>query len=141
MYGEVGSSTGDFRYLLVVAKDGSRVVSVIDRRPPPLSQEDRVSRVTTLLQDAAGEGWAFYADNDVDARAQAAVLGEYWLKVKCVRCDETAERCVEAGVVTTPAWKTGSALVKGVKSLDELEKLVQPLAQAKEGGGKKGLFW
>lgn len=134
VYAEVHSTTGDFRYLLVVSKDGSRVVSVVDRRPPPMSVEDRTSRVTSLLQDA---GWGFYADNEVDVRQQSGVLGEYWLKVKCIRCDETPERCVEDGMAThVPGWRTTAGPSKGLKPLDELERMVQPIAKEKAGGRK-----
>lgn len=137
VYAEVNSATGDYRYLLVVAKDGSRVVSVVDRRPPPMSEEDRVSRVTSLLQDA---GWAFYADTEIDAKEQSRVLGDYWLKVKCVRCDEAPDRCVEAGISGHwSGWKTSAGLQPGIKRLDDLEKMVQPLGKDK-GGAKKGFF-
>jgi hypothetical protein len=140
VYAEVHSSTSDFRYLLVVAKDGSRVVSVTDRRPPQMSREERLSRATSLIQDA---GWTLFVDNDVDLGAQQRVLGDYWLKVKCVRCQDNQERCTEAGVPagSCPAWQTGSGsgapLTKGVQTLDSLEKMVLPLVRPKE----KGFFW
>jgi hypothetical protein len=134
VYAEVATGSSEFRYLLVVAKDGSSVVSVVDRRPPPLTVEERQARVTTLVADA---GWAFYTDNDIDARDQAKPLGNYWLKVTCVRCDAAPARCEAAGVTSTPAWKTAAAVVPGVKDLAALEKLVVPLAREKEGKGKK----
>lgn len=165
VFAEVSESTGEFRYLIVVAKDGSRVFSIIDRRPPLMSLEDRQARVSTFLQDSA---WTFYADNDVDVQQQSSVLGDYWLKVKCIRCDQNPSRCEEVGMLgNTPSWLTfpvgsgatliGSALakigvgnayiggpVKGVKELAELEDMIRPLAADKEakeaelvGSGKK----
>lgn len=153
VFAEVAESTGEFRYLIVVAKDGSRVFSIIDRRPPVMNMDDRQARVSTLLQDA---GWTFYADNDVDVQQQSSVLGDYWLKVRCIRCDQNPSRCEEVGMVgNTPSWLTfpvgsgatliGSTLAKigvgnayiggpskGVKELVELEDMVRPLAMDKE---------
>lgn len=129
VYAEVKANTYDFRYLIVVARDGSRVISVVDNRPSEMTLEDRQSRVSSLLQDAK---WTFYADNDLDAREQAKVLGDYWLKVKCVRCDEAPQRCDADGVTSKPSWKTDSGLAKGVKNLDELEVMVRDLAAGKK---------
>lgn len=137
VYAEVEEGSHDFRYVLVVSKDGSRVVSVVDRRPPRMTKEDRMSRVTSLIQDA---GWAFYTDNDIDEKEQSKVLADYWLKVKCVRCDAQPGRCEGDGVTTTPAWKTSSGVQKGLRDLAELERMVQPLQREKDGKGKKGWF-
>jgi hypothetical protein len=134
VYAEVKAQTYDFRYLLVVARDGSRVISIIDHRPPEMSVEDRMSRVTSLLQDAK---WTFYADNDLDAREQAKALGDYWLKVRCVRCDEAPQRCDADGVITKPGWKTDAGFVKGVKGLEELEVMVRDVATGKS----KSSWW
>jgi len=144
VYAEVASGTGDFRYLIVVSKDGSRVVSVVDRRPPLMTRDERAARVSTLL---AGAAWAFYSDNDFDAREQARALGDYWLKVPHVRCDADggAARCADAGVGAggAPAWRLGAApgapLSKGVKTLDDLERLVLPLANPPKKSGLLGL--
>jgi hypothetical protein len=141
VFAEVSSQTSEFRYLIVVSKDGGRVVTVVDRRPPALSTEERQSRITSLIQQH-GEGWAFFADNEIDVREQSRALGEYWAKVRCVRCDEAPLRCAEAGVEGTPAWRAEKgAVVKGLKNLAELEKMVQPLAREAEGKNKKGWLW
>ena len=130
VWAETSTATGDFRYLIVATRDGGKVISIVDRRPPLLTREERQARVSSLLQDA---GWAFFADNEVDVREQAAALGDYWLKVKVVG---ERERLAEKGVVGC-AWLTEKGeLLKGVKELAELEKEVQRLA----GGGKKGLL-
>lgn len=134
VYAEVKEGSYDFRYLILVAKDGSKVISVIDHRPPPMSVSDRQSRVTSLIQDA---GWVYYSDNEVDTAAQRDVLADYWLKVKCVRCDENPARCEEAGVTSKPVWGTGGkSFTKGPLDLAGLERLVQPLVKEK----KKGWF-
>jgi hypothetical protein len=135
VYAEVKAGTYDFRYLIVVSKDGQKVISITDHRPPPLSLADRQSRVTSLLQDA---NWAFYADNEVDVAQQREVLGDYWLKVKCVRCDENPAKCDEAGVLSKPSWETNAGFQKGPLDLASLEKMVQPLARGE--GKKKGWF-
>ena len=138
VFAEVAASTYDFRYLLVVAKDGSRTVSIIDRRPMPLTTEERQSRITTLLQES---DYTFYTDNDIDYKEQSKYLNNYWLKVKCIRCDEQPLRCEEAGITTTPVWKINNQQQsKGIKNLEELEKLVIPLQREKDGKNKKGWF-
>jgi len=106
VWAEVRGGTYDFRYLIVLAKDRSRVWSVVDHRPPEPTLEESQAAVTTLLQDA---GWSFYADSDAEAREQGAELGDYWLKVKAVRCDLDAARCERDGVARRPAWSTGPA--------------------------------
>ena len=120
VWAEVRKGSYDFRYLVVLAKDRSRVWSVVDLRRPEPTEEERQARVTSALQDAK---WAFYVDADVDVKSQAAQLGEYWLKVKCVRCDDNPAACEEAGVASRPAWKTNKGdVIKGVMSVRELEK-------------------
>lgn len=113
-----------------MSRDGSKVISVTDRRPAEMSQSERQARVTTLLQDA---GWSFIADNEVDLREQARALGDYWLKVKSTG---DADRAQAAGV-TGAAWLTETGeLIKGTKELVELEKMTQRLARGK--GAAKG---
>jgi len=130
VWAEMCSSTGEFRYLIVVTRDGSKVISIVDRRPPELSREERQARVSSLLQDA---GWAFMYDSDVDGSEQGLALGDYWLKVKTVR---DPERMAAAGVIGC-GWVTETGEVfKGVKDFDNLEKMVQRLAR----GEKPGLF-
>jgi len=128
VFAEVAASTHEFRYLIVATKDGQRIISIIDRRPPLMTEEERLGRVTGLIQDA---GWEYYADTDRDVQDQASVLGDFWLKVKCIRCDQEPEKCTANGVPITvgslPVWKT-TTLVKGAKRLEDLEKLVIPLA-------------
>lgn len=128
VFAEVAASTHEFRYLIVATKDGQRIISIIDRRPPLMTEEERLGRVTGLIQDA---GWHYYADTDADVRDQANILGDFWLKVKCIRCDQEPEKCTANGVPITvgslPVWKT-TTLVKGAKRLEELEKMVIPLA-------------
>jgi hypothetical protein len=129
VWAEVASSTGEFRYLIVANRDLSKVISIVDRRPPLMTREERQARVTSLVQDA---GWAFFADNEVDAREQARALGDYWLKVKVVT---DADRVVERGVVGC-AWVTEQGeVVKGLKDLAELERMVQRLARKKGAAG------
>ena len=93
VWAEVSSATGDFRYLIVGTRDGGKVISIVDRRPPLMTREERQARVSSLLQDA---GWAFFADNEVDVREQGGALGDYWLKCKVVT---EAERVAEKGGV------------------------------------------
>ena len=135
MYAEVSSSTGEFRYLIVVLRDGSKVISITDRRPPVLTTEERQARVSTLLQDA---GWVFLCDNEVDARQQGKVLGDYWLKVKAV-VDGARLQGVSA-LSGSCGWVSSSGEVvaggKGLKELAELESMVVPLAR----GDKPGFF-
>lgn len=109
-------SSNDFRYLIVLAKDRSRVWSVVDHRPPERSIHERQASVTTLLQDA---GWTFYADNEVDMSEQASQLGDYWLKVKTVRCDLDRDKCEKEGITAAvrPAWTMGLAPSPGLWSL------------------------
>jgi hypothetical protein len=134
VWAEVRKGTHDLRYLIVMAKDRTRVWSVLDSRRPEPTREERLARLTSALQDAK---WAFFADNDVDVRAQADKLGEYWLKVKCVRCDESPAACEEAGVSSRPAWRTHKGeVLKGVKGLKELEAAAGPLLF-----GKKAWWW
>lgn len=143
VFAEVASGTGEFRYLLVVSRDfaaGGKVISIVDRRPPRMTREERQARVSSLLQDA---GWAFVADNEVDAREQARVLGDYWLKVKAVT---DAERVAASGVAGA-AWlaPSGEPVGKGVKDLAELERMTQRLARdalraARGSGGVLGFL-
>ena len=129
VWAEVASATGEFRYLIVASRDLGKVISIVDRRPPLMTREERQARVTSLVQDA---GWSFLADNEVDVREQARALGDYWLKVKVVT---DAERVGEKGVVGC-AWVTETGeVVKGLKDLAELERMVQRLARKKGGGG------
>jgi hypothetical protein len=129
VWAEVRQGTYDFRYLIVLLKDKSRVWSVIDNRRPDLTVEERQARLTTLIQDA---GWQFYADGETDVYEQSRELGDYWLKVKCIRCDQDPTRCDEAGITAKPAWKTHSgAVIKGAKSLKELEGMSKDLAKQK----------
>lgn len=132
-WAEVKQGTYDFRYLIVMAKDKSRVWSVIDNRRAPPTGDERASRLTSVL---AEHGWTFFADSESDIRAQAESLGpsEYFSKVKCVRCDATPALCDEAGVLTRPAWRAHAGLkeaaatngvLKGVRSLAELEELTR----------------
>lgn len=130
VWAEVRSGTYDYRYLIVLMNDNSRVWSVVDNRRPEPTEEERQARVTTLLQDA---GWAFYADSELDVKEQAAALGDYWLKVKHVRCHEDPTRCEEAGATVKPSWSTAAGFNKGVKDLHELEIMTKPLRKAAEG--------
>lgn len=130
VWAEVRAGTYDFRYLIVLANDQSRVWSVVDHRRPDPTEEERQARVTTLLQDAA---WAFYADSELDMREQSAVLGDYWLKVKHVKCYEDAARCDEEHITTKPGWQAGAAFHKGIQSLRDLELMTKPLRKAAEG--------
>jgi hypothetical protein len=133
VYAEVAPGTGEFRYLIIVTRDGSKVISIVDRRPAAMTREERQARVTTLLQDA---GWAFLSDNEVDTREQAAALGDYWLKVRAVG---DADRVAAEGVAGA-AWKTDRGeLLKGVKDLAELERATLRLAKEKREG--KGWTW
>jgi hypothetical protein len=113
VWAELRAGTSDFRYLIVMSKDHSRVWSVVDHRPPERTLSERQAAVTTLLQDA---GWAFWADNEVDMAEQARQLGDYWLKVRTVRCDLDKERCEKEVVTGTPAWSTGPAASPSVLS-------------------------
>ena len=125
VYAEVATTTGEYRYLIVVSRDGTKVISIVDRRPAEMNKEERQARVSTLLQDAK---WDFIADNEVDLREQARALGDFWLKVKSSG-DE--ERAAAAGVVGA-AWRTETReLIKGTKELVELEKMTQRLARGK----------
>ena len=125
VYAEVATGTGEYRYLIVISRDGTKVISIVDRRPAEMTKEERQARVTTLMQDA---GWTFIADNEVDFREQARALGDYWLKVKSSG-DE--ERAAAAGVQGA-AWRTETGeLIKGTKELVELEKMTQRLARGK----------
>ncbi len=128
VYAEVAPGTGEFRYLIIVTRDGSKVISIVDRRPAAMTKEERQARVTTLLQDA---GWVFFADNEVDTKEQARALGDYWLKVKAVG---DAERAAEAGVQGA-AWRTERGeLLKGIKDLAELERATLRLVKEKREG-------
>lgn len=130
MWAEVCSSSGEFRYLIVMTRDGSKVISIMDRRTPDLSKEERQARVSSLLQDA---GWVFMFDNDVDGAEQGHALGDYWLKVKTVR---DPARLASQGVVGC-GWVTETGEVfKGVKDFESLEKMVQRLAR----GEKPSIF-
>lgn len=128
VWAEVRKGTSTYRYIIVLSRDQSRVWSLVDDRTPEPTEEERRRRVTTLLQD---NRWDFFADNDVDVAAQAAVLADSWAKVRCVRCDVTPGACAEAGVVATlPTWgeRTARAPVpaaRGVLQLDELEQLAR----------------
>jgi hypothetical protein len=147
VWAEVRHGTSDFRYLIVVNKEGTRVWSVIDNRPPERTLEERQSSVTTLLQDSQ---WKFYTDNEVDIAEQAAQLGDYFLKVRTVRCDRDAKQCEDAGILSRPAWaipKPSSFLssvmgdgehaemriVKGVKSLKDIEAMTKDLRKKQSG--------
>jgi hypothetical protein len=136
VYAEVSSSTGEFRYLIVQTRDRTKTISIVDRRPPILTLEERQARITTLLQDA---GWAFLCDNDVDARQQAKVLGDYWLKVKCITDAERVRGVSELSGGGCGWVRAGGELVangKGLKDIGELEAMVLPLAR----GDKPGLL-
>lgn len=141
-WAEVRQGTYDFRYLIVLAKDRSRVWSVVDNRRAPPSVEERAARLTGVL---AQHGWTFYADSDGDVRAQAEAIGpvDYFSKVAVVRCDANAPACEAAGVLSRPAWKphAGSkeALLKGVRALDELEELTRDVTFAQAQPWYK--FW
>ena len=136
VWAEVAKDTYDFRYLVVLAKDKSRVWSVHDNRRAPPSDEERAARLSGVL---AAHGWTFFADGEADVKAQAGALGpagtESFSKVKFVRCDLTPDACEAAGVLSRPAWKphAGSkeALLKGVRGLDELEELTRDITFAK----------
>ena len=134
-WAEVRAGTHDLRYLIVLAKDKTRVWSVVDGRRPEPTTEERLQRLSSALQDAK---WVFYADNAVDAREQESVLGEYWMKVKCVRCDDAPALCTDAGVASCPAWTTHrkGEILKGVRSSKELEAAAGDLLY-----GRKGKWW
>jgi hypothetical protein len=138
----VSSSTGEFRYLIVVTRDMSKVISIVDRRPPAMTLEERQARVSSLLQDG---GWTFLCDNEVDAKQQARALGDYWLKVKSSTDAERHKAAAALGGAC--GWVgAGGELVaggKGCKELEELEKMVVPLARGDKPGwfsGLAGLF-
>lgn len=132
VWAEVRAGTYDFRYLIVMAKDKSRVWTVTDARRPPPTLEDRRARLSTVLAD---NGWVFYADGEGDERGQAEEVGsDYWLKVRHVRCDLTPGVCDAAGVTGRPAWGTHRAgeVLKGARSLGELEELTRDVAHKKK---------
>lgn len=106
VWAELRAGSSDFRYLIVLTKDKSRVWSIIDNRPPERTLDERQAAVTTLLQDA---GWSFWADSEADVAEQAAQLGDYWLKVKTVRGDMDRDRCEREGMTSRPAWTMGPA--------------------------------
>lgn len=106
-------SSSDFRYIIVMNKEQTRVWSIVDHRPAELSLHDRQASVSSLMQDA---GWTFFADNEGDALEQAEALGDYWLKVRTVRCDLDRDRCVREGITSRPAWGMGPAEGPGVFS-------------------------
>jgi len=135
VWAEVKQGTYDFRYLIVLSKDRSRVWSVRDDRRTPPSTEERAARLSEVL---ATHGWTFFADSEGDVKAQAGALGpsgaESFGRVKHVRCDLSPGACEEAGVLSRPAWKphAGSkeALLRGVRGLDELEELTRDITFA-----------
>jgi hypothetical protein len=133
VYAEVSSSTGEFRYLIVVTRDGSKVISIVDRRPPLLTVEERQARVSTLLQDGA---WVFLCDNEVDARQQGKILGDYWLKVKSSSDAERLKATPSLGGSCGWVGPAGEVVAegKGLKTLEELENMVLPLARGDKGG-------
>ena len=128
VWAEVRKGTSTYRYIVVLSRDKSRVWSIIDNRSPEPTEEERRRRVTTILQD---NRWDYFADNDVDVAAQAAVLSDSWAKVRCVRCDVSPSACAEAGVsMTLPTWGERAAnapvpAARGVLQLDELEALAR----------------
>lgn len=132
VWAEVRQGTYDFRYLIVMARDKSRVWSVLDNRRQPPTLEERRARLTSVLAD---NGWAYYADGEGDVRSQAEEVGsDYWLKVKHVRCDVSPAACDAAGVLGRPAWTTHKAgeVLKGVRSLRELEELTRDVTHRKK---------
>ena len=157
-------SSDDFRYLLVMSKDRSRVWSVIDRRAVPPSTPERQAAVSSLI---AGAGWTFYAADEADAARQAAELGDYALKVKVVRGAEAARAAEEQGVRPLPAWTTGRSpplgyldaardalaaatgaerpprpewrVARGVKTLRELEVMAKELRPRPDEGYWKAI--
>ena len=120
------SSSGEFRYLIVVTRDGSKVISIVDRRTPELSREERQARVSSLLQDA---GWAFMYEAEVDGAEQGLALGDYWLKVKTVK---DPERLAAAGVIGCGWVSEVGEVFKGVKDFETLERMVQRLARGEK---------
>ena len=131
-WAEVRSGTYDFRYLIVLAKDQSRVWSVADARRAPPTEDERQARLTGVL---AAAGWKYYVDDEAQVRAQAEPLGAgYFGKVTVVRCEAAPAPCEAAGVLTRPAWtshKSGEVL-KGVFALRELEELTRDVAHKKK---------
>lgn len=140
VWAEVRHGTYDFRYIIVLNREQSRVWSLVDSRPPERTLDERQGAVTSLLQDG---GWRFYADADADIGEQGAVLGDYWLKVRAVRCEKDGKDCEAAGVPSRPAWAVrrpatwmdmlrGNAdgtvqVVKGIKTVAELERMTKDL--------------
>ena len=119
--------TSAFRYIIVLSRDRARVWSLIDNRTPEPDEDERRQRVSTLLHDYR---WDFFANNDADVAAQAAVLADSWTKVRCVRCDTEPAACADAGVAgALPTWgeRTSTSApvpaARGVLSLDALEQL------------------
>lgn len=146
IWAEVRHGTYDFRYIIAVTKDKSRVWSLLDNRPPARTLEDRQGSVTSIIQDG---GWKFYTDNDVDIAEQSAHLGDYWLKVRTVRCDRDVKECEDLGITSRPAWairKPASVweriqgksegemqVIKGVRTLHELEMMTKELRKKQAG--------
>ena len=129
--------TGDFRYIIVLNRDKSRVWSVLDNRKPEPTLSERQGRLSTILSDYQ---WAFFADNDIDVKAQRTVFEDYWDKVVCVRCDREPARCADAGVTSLPAWSDATAklqvpALRGVKQIEDLETLAHL-----EEGRRKSYF-
>lgn len=121
-----------------MARDKSRVWTVIDNRRQPPSTEERQARLSAIL---AEHNWVFYADGDGDERGQAEALGgEYFSKVKRVRCDLEPAACDAAGVLSRPAWTTHKSgeVLKGSRSLRDLEEATREVAHTKKAWYK---FW
>lgn len=127
-------SSSDFRYIIVMNKEQSRVWSLVDHRPAELSLHDRQAAVSSLMQDA---GWTFFADSEADALEQAEELGDYWLKVRTVRCDLDKDRCIREGITSRPAWGMGAPEGPGIfgSAVDALTGAYTAAVHAVMGAG------
>lgn len=127
-------SSSDFRYIIVMNKEQTRVWSLVDHRPAELSLHDRQANVSSLMQDA---GWTFFADSEVDALEQAEELGDYWLKVRTVRCDLDKDRCIREGITSRPAWGMGAPEGPGIfgSAVDAITGAYTSIVHAAMGAG------
>ena len=146
VFAEVRHGTYDFRYILVVLKDQSRLWTILDKRPELQSEGERQKTVANLLLE---DGWSYYVDGDSEVNAQARHLGEYFYRVPVVRCDVRGDDCDQAGVINRPAWAkkrvdgrtlwetitfqslAEKQVVKGTMELADLERMTLDLRRRK----------
>ena len=131
VWAEVSTGTYEFRYLVVLTKDRTRVWSLIDKRTPPPTLEARKADLSGKLREG---GWSFAADAESDVAAQRAELGDFSNGVQWVVCSTSqgggAPEC-EAGA-PRPAWRAGpgGATYKGMLTLEGLEAAQREVAKA-----------